>query len=93
MVNPDTVIIAQQPKQKPFLFLPDAQRLLVPANQSSWQTIAQPAPGTTKNFDIFRMKTDLLEKLSVHCIFRRFPVIDTTLGKLPGVLPDAPRPQ
>ena len=93
MVHTDTVITADQLQQEPLLLLSDTQRVLIPANQASGQTISQPATGACQNLYIFWLKTYFLVQLPVHGFFRGFPVVNPTLGKLPCILPDSPRPK
>jgi hypothetical protein len=63
------------------------------ANHTPGKPIAEPATGTADDINIRCPKADFLCKLPVQRLFRCFVLIDTTLGKLPGVLPYSPCPE
>ncbi|MOA37108.1 hypothetical protein D3C78_1586810 [compost metagenome] len=63
------------------------------ADQTLRQTIAQPAAGAGENAHILGLQADFFVQFAKQCLFRRLLRIDSALGKLPGILVDAPRPQ
>lgn len=93
MIYADSIITADQFQQKPFLLLPDTERVLLSSDQSPWQAITQPSTGAAENFYVFWLKTYFLVQLPIHSLFRCFPIVNASLGKLPGFLPYSPCPK
>src|SRR5690625_1377892 len=87
-------IFRAQTQQKPFLFLPHAQRLRVMTYEAIWQPVAEPAPGASKHLHILRVKPDFFMQFARQRLFRTLALVNAALGKLPRVLPaHAPRPE
>src|SRR5208282_4440118 len=75
-----------QLQQKPALFLADAQRQLIGADEALRQAVAQPVLGAGENVDVSRDQPDLLLQLPVK---RGLGLLATTHAAL-GELPAAP---
>src|SRR5690606_18830622 len=86
-------VIAEQAQQEPLLLLADAQRLAVGAHQALRQPVAQPAPGAGQDAHVVGIMADLLVQLAIQGLLGGLIGIDAPLGKLPGVLVDAARPE
>lgn len=63
------------------------------ATQPSRQPVSQPAPGSTDDLYIGRLKADFFIQLPEERIFRIFARLNATLRKLPRIVAtDPPRP-
>src|SRR5690606_28355834 len=85
--------VGQQAQQEPALLLPDAHGLGALPDQVGRQAVAQPLAGPGHNLDVARPQADFLAQLAEGGRLRRFVPLYATLGKLPGILTDAFRPQ
>jgi hypothetical protein len=75
------------------LLLADADGSAVAADEAFGQTVTEPMPGTAEQSHLVRLQSDLLLELPKHGLLRRFVGLDAALGKLPGVLANAPAPE
>ena len=57
------------------------------AYETFGQTVTQPALGRPQEIDMLGQQPYLLLQFTIHRLFRRFVGLDSTLRKLPGVLP------
>ena len=74
---------ALQAQQEPTLLLPDAHRMLIPANVAGGQTVPQPAGGAADKFDVIPRHPDFFVQLAVSSVVEPLTEADTALGKLP----------
>lgn len=89
----DIAITPGQPQQEPYLLLSAILALAVTPHPMAGNVVAQPVACAPKNAHMFRLEPDFFSKLTKHRLLRRFPGLDATLGKLPGVLIDALGPE
>lgn len=82
-----------QSQQKPFLLLPNADRVTVPPNQAFWQLVLEPVTRHRQQGNVLGLKPYLFVQLPIHGLFGAFTVIYSPLGKLPGMLAIASGPQ
>ena len=92
-VETKVAFVALHAQEKPALFLPDAQRLGVAADELLGQAVAEPVARAAEELHLVGPETHLLLQLAVHRLFRRLSLLDASLGKLPGVLANAPPPE
>lgn len=79
------IIICQQPQQKPFLLLTNADRFFMAPDIARGQSIAMPTLGAGENTDVLRLEPNLFVKLAVHGLFGAFTRMYAALRKLPGI--------
>jgi hypothetical protein len=91
-IQVDGTVLTLELEQKPFLLLADTDRLAVLAHQTLWQSVSQPGAGGCQYLHMFRPEPYFFIQLSIHGIFSGFTVIQSPLGKLPGVLTETPGP-
>src|SRR5688500_9858306 len=87
IVELEASLVTDQTQHKPDLLLTDAHGKPVAPDQVARQPISQPIPRTSDNLYMVRKQTCFLPKLAVHRLLGRFPGKDTTLRKLPRLLP------
>src|SRR5579862_7778741 len=77
-------VIIRELQKKPALLLPDAQRLLVAADEARRQAVAQPPGGRADELDARAFDADLLGELAEDRLLGGLPLAHTALGKLPA---------
>ena len=76
-------LCAFQAQQEPTLLLPDAHRMLIPANVAGGETVPQPAGGAADKFDVISRHSDFFVELAVGRVFEPLADAHTALRKLP----------
>ncbi len=86
-------LVAKYAQHEPALFLADAKRVAVAANEAVRKPVAEPVAGHAKDFHLIRLEAHFLAQFPVHGLFGRFVVLDAALGELPRILAHAPAPE
>ena len=82
----------QHSQQKPLLLLSDTNRIAIAAHQALRKLVVQPSLSTGDDLDLMGGQTHLFLQLSQHRLPGGFAILNSALGKLPTVLPNAARP-
>jgi len=93
LIQAEIALFTAHPQQKPALFLANAHWLSVFPHKTLGQAIPEPFIGTTEDFHMVWFQSHFFVQLPIHGLLGSLILIDTTLGKLPGILPHTPPPE